>query len=605
MERNDSSSPSAAEAALQQALAALAAGDMAGSSEAYRQAWRAAPGDGSLPHRMAVALERAGRARDAIPLHFQALQAQSTRAHRLALVQALQGSDLSAANAAVRACVLDLLRAHDVSPLDVAPPALSALRQHPGLTSLMAAAQNPAAGRLAAALREPNSQALLVEPLWLWLLARALQTALPLEGLFTALRRLAFATLGKADGLAGLIAPSLEPLAALAAQADLSSHAWLETEAESAAVEVLARDWQASPSGELDARTLLLGSYRRLPPVERLPTLPSGASDLLVELHERLLLAPRRRQAIAESLPALTPVEEGVSVAVRAHYETNPYPRWLVTNLAEPRPFPDVLRGLFPRLAADELPAPGPLPLLIAGCGTGEQALRSASRFAEADVLAVDLSRAALAYGRERATALGVSNLRFAQADILDLGARPERFSLIESFGVLHHLADPLAGWQQLRRLLVPGGFMRIALYSRRARAPLARARSLLAADPAEADAARLRQARAEVLRLAPTQDALAFVLRFSDAYDLDGLRDLLFHGQETDFTLPEIARMLDALDLSFIGFELQDPSARQRFRARYPDPAAEGDLTLWDRFEEEAPETFMSMYRFWCRAKS
>ncbi len=605
MQRHESALPPAGEAALQQAFAALAAGDLARSSEAYRQACGAAPGDASLPHRMALALERAGHRREALPLHFQAMQAQSTRVHRQTLARALQGVDLAGADAAVRACLVALLRADNVSPLDVVQPALSALRANPGFTGLMAAAQNPDPMALPASLREPAAQEFLVEPLWLWLLVRALQTTLPIEGLLTALRRLAFSSLGRPGMPPGLLSPALEPLAALAAQADLCSHAWLESEAETAAVAALERDWQASPSPELDPRTLVLACYRRLPSSGPAPGLPAGASPLLAEVHDRLLQAPRRRKAMAEALPCITPIAEGVSEAVRAHYEDNPYARWLGTNLTEPRPLPVILKALFPWLPEEALIDPRPLPILVAGCGAGEQPVRSACRFAGAEVLAVDLARTAIAYGQERAAALGISNVSFAQADILSLGSLEERFPLIESFGVLHHLEDPLAGWRQLRSLLAPGGYMRIALYSRRARAPLAEARRLLGADPASADYPRLRQARADLLRLAPSEEALAFVLRCTDAFDLDGLRDLLFHGQETDFTLPEIGRMLEALDLSFVGFELLDPEVRRSFRERHPDPAAESDLALWDRFEADAPETFLSMYRFWCRAKA
>jgi len=415
---------------------ALAAGTLRGAQEAYGRAVRAAPGDASLPHRMAGALARAGRRQDALTLHFEALRLGPTRAHRRALVQALHGVDLAGASPAARDCLVALLRADDVSPLDVAPAALSALSRDAGVAALARAAETGDGRTLAAALGEPAVQALLREPLWLWLLARAMQTALPVEGLLAALRRQALRSLGRPESPAGLIAPSLEPLAALAAQADLSSHAWLETEAETAAIAALARDWPASPSGELDARTLLLAAYRPLPSVEPVPSLSSNAGPLLVEVYDRLLLAPHRRRQIADELPSLTPVATGVSETVRSHYEANPYPRWLATNLPEPRPLPVVLRSLFPWLAEGSLPDPRPLPLLVAGCGTGEQALRSACRFAEAKVLAVDLSKSALAYGRERAQALGIANIRFAQADILGLGTHPERFALVECVGV-------------------------------------------------------------------------------------------------------------------------------------------------------------------------
>jgi 2-polyprenyl-3-methyl-5-hydroxy-6-metoxy-1,4-benzoquinol methylase len=63
-----------------------------------------------------------------------------------------------------------------------------------------------------------------------------------------------------------------------------------------------------------------------------------------------------------------------------------------------------------------------------------------------------------------RRIAVGRSNIEYGQADILKLGSLGRSFDLIESSGVLHHLADPLAGWRVLLSLLRPGGFMMIGL---------------------------------------------------------------------------------------------------------------------------------------------
>ena len=61
------------------------------------------------------------------------------------------------------------------------------------------------------------------------------------------------------------------------------------------------------------------------------------------------------------------------------------------------------------------------------------------------------------------------------------LGALGRTFDLIESNGVLHHMADPWAGWRVLLSLLRPGGFMRIGLYSEIARWGVVAARALIA----------------------------------------------------------------------------------------------------------------------------
>jgi hypothetical protein len=171
---------------------------------------------------------------------------------------------------------------------------------------------------------------------------------------------------------------------------------------------------------------------------------------------------------------------------------------------------------------------------------------------------------------------------------------------------VLHHLTDPAAGWRVLRGLLAPRGFMRIALYSRLARDPLRRLRKQIAFGwrRKHIDTAFLRGARYRLLEKRSEPEG-AFALSFIDAWDLDGLRDLLFHVEEHDFTLGEIAARLDELDLEFLGMEIVDRRALDLFREQHPEPGAEHDLSLWQAFEEARPGTFASMYRFWCRARS
>src|SRR5690349_4685022 len=55
--------------------------------------------------------------------------------------------------------------------------------------------------------------------------------------------------------------------------------------------------------------------------------------------------------------------------------------------------------------------------VLDVGCGTGDTTRAAARRAADGDALGVDLSRAMLDRARERATAEGIANVAFEQAD--------------------------------------------------------------------------------------------------------------------------------------------------------------------------------------------
>jgi hypothetical protein len=166
---------------------------------------------------------------------------------------------------------------------------------------------------------------------------------------------------------------------------------------------------------------------------------------------------------------------------------------------------------------------------------------------------------------------------------------------------VLHHLADPPAGWRRLVDLLKPNGLMKIGLYSARARTAIAVARDFVRRSGFAADAAGIRAARQAVFALDPAEAAHK-VTGELDFYSLSGCRDLLFNVQERDYELPELAEMLARLGLRFLGFEFAGPEARQAYARRFPEDREMTDLECWDAFETEAPETFRNMYQFWCR---
>ena len=56
-------------------------------------------------------------------------------------------------------------------------------------------------------------------------------------------------------------------------------------------------------------------------------------------------------------------------------------------------------------------------------------------------------------------------------------------------------------------------------------------------------------------------------VLKFSDFYSMSECRDLLFHVQEHQFTIPQIEATLQELRLEFLGFEIADQTTLRNFR--------------------------------------
>ena len=328
------------------------------------------------------------------------------------------------------------------------------------------------------------------------------------------------------------------------------------------------------------------------------------APTALRALAARQILEPQEERRLRATIPALTGPTGEISLAVQAQYEANPYPRWLrLKQNYSPGSVAGILRSLFPQADLDSV-TEAPAHILIAGCGTGRHAIYTAQRFRDSTVLAVDLSLTSLAYAKRKTCELGIASIEYRQGDILALGSLSERFDVIECSGVLHHLEDPLAGWRVLCRLLRPGGVMRIGLYSEIARRSVVRAREFIAEQGFEPTPQGIRRCRAAILARGDG-DLPAGAVKSEDFYSMSGCRDLLFHVQEHRFTLPQIAAMIEQLELTFIGFELTDPGAAARYREQFPGDPALSNLDNWHRFELDHPHAFVRMYQFWVRRKA
>lgn len=310
--------------------------------------------------------------------------------------------------------------------------------------------------------------------------------------------------------------------------------------------------------------------------------------------------AEQERQSRA-SMPRLTAIDAPVSLAVRLQYEENPYPRWVKASpVGQSTTLAGYLRAEFPNVDLGNAPMAEPPDILIAGCGTGRHSIETARRFKGARVLAIDLSLASLCYAKRKTRELGLKNIEYAQADILRLGAIERGFDVIEASGVLHHLAEPMAGWRVLLSLLRPRGFMRLGLYSAMARQPLAAARAFIAQRGYGPSAEDIRRCRQELMSL-EDNTPMANLAQFGDFFSTSACRDLLFHVQEHQISLPEIDGFLRQNRLQFIGFILPT-QVWANFRSRFPNDKAMTDLALWHIFETENPTTFTCMYQFWIR---
>lgn len=101
----------------------------------------------------------------------------------------------------------------------------------------------------------------------------------------------------------------------------------------------------------------------------------------------------------------------------------------------------------------------------VAGCGTN-QAVLTALRFPQAQVLGTDLSARSLELAAASARDLGLQNLRLEQASLNAPHQHHAAFDHVICTGVIHHNADPAQPLAQLARALKPGGILELMVYN-------------------------------------------------------------------------------------------------------------------------------------------
>jgi tetratricopeptide (TPR) repeat protein/SAM-dependent methyltransferase len=330
-----------------------------------------------------------------------------------------------------------------------------------------------------------------------------------------------------------------------------------------------------------------------LPGVEAL--LDKSWSPAVAALLTQQVREPLEERLARNFIPHLTAIADDG----KQEYEDNPHPRWVKpAPAAEPKTMEQYFGDWFrPHPGSGR---PDRIDILVAGCGTGQDLVETTRQFKGAQVLAVDLSRANLCYAKRQALALGLTNISFAEADVLRLGAIDRTFDIVDASGVLHHMADPRAGWRALLSLLRPGGFMRVGLYSRLRSGDINAARAFVAGGGYVASAEDVRRCRQDILTLADGEPARS-VVDYPDFFTTSGCREMLFHAQQHQITLSEVADFARESNVDFLGFAA-DADLIHRFRARFQKAEAVTDLALWDAFGADNPDAFAGTYRFWLR---
>ena len=253
-----------------------------------------------------------------------------------------------------------------------------------------------------------------------------------------------------------------------------------------------------------------------------------------------------------ESRPLSPQAGRGRAHAVRAFYESHPYPE-PIKDLDRHRELyrnPDRRRALSLLLWPTEKPQ-ADREILVAGCGTS-QAAAYALREPDAHVTAIDISETSLRHTRDLQQKYGLRNLDLHQLAIEEVGELGRIFDQIVCTGVLHHLPDPDTGLRALRNVLRPNGAMQVMVYAAYGRAGIYMMQEYCRLLGVGAAPEELRDLGAMIGSLSTDHPIAGVSRRTKDFTYPDALADALLHPQDHAYTVPQLHAWLERCGLSF-----------------------------------------------------
>ena len=580
-------------------------GQLDAAEASLRRALSIEPESAEILYDLAMILLSRGKSPEAVPLIVPALERAPTWTTKLAFVSCVTRSRFTTNDPKIRAALTTAITEPWGTPSQLGRPALSLIMLDERIASCVRLANGSWPARLpkAALFGADGLAALSADPLLLALLEAAPVTTIEFERFLTCARHALLETASSNQAPNPSDIAALQFYAALSRQCFVNEYIFGCDDREKVAAAACHTKLLALLDANAVLPPLLLLAVAAYFPLYTL----RDASRLLVAnepgpvdgVLRQQIREPLEEQALRAGVECLTSITGGVSEEVRDQYEQNPYPRWVKLPIRKQAlNFNDELRRTLPFAPFTPMPDDRAPEVLIAGCGTGIHSILVAQQFRGARVLAIDLSLSSISYAKRKTQELGMTNIEYAQADILRLGDIARTFDIIEAGGVLHHLADPFIGWRTLLSRLRLGGFMRLGFYSELARRHVVKAREFIAARGYASTPDDIRRFRQDLAVRNPSVD-LQRLSQSPDFYSTSNCRDLLFHVQEHRLTLGQIESFLAEFGLHFLGFEL-DPRVLHQYRARFTDDPSGTNLRNWALFEADNPDTFVAMYQFW-----
>ncbi len=229
------------------------------------------------------------------------------------------------------------------------------------------------------------------------------------------------------------------------------------------------------------------------------------------------------------------------------------------------------------------------LDILIAGCGTNQAAVFAFGNPA-AKVVAVDISQTSLDHQQYLKDKHGLANLQLRRLPIEELPTLGLDFDLVVSTGVLHHMADPLAGLKALAGCLRRDGAMALMLYAKYGRIGVELLESVFQDFGLRQDDASVQLVKDTISVLPADHPLQGYLKKARDLQDDAALVDTFLHGRARSYTVDECIELVGAAGLVFQGWFHKTPYYPHDLSARpsgfYPAVNALPENKIWSVME-------------------
>ncbi len=322
-------------------------------------------------------------------------------------------------------------------------------------------------------------------------------------------------------------------------------------------------------------------------------------NDINKELINYTIINPKKEINLIKNIKTVNIIKNDISLKIRDQYETFPYPSWVYCKpQLYKRSISQYLKDMNILHSEENENSSEKKIILIAGCGTGKQAVECALTLENVEIIAIDLSKRSIGYAMRKCQEYNINNIKFFHCDILDVHKLNIKFDYIVCTGVLHHMKDPEKGFEQLYHCLKKDGLILLALYSKIARSKLRIFQDLGHKIKDIHNEKILRDFRKNLI---DNHNIVNKISNLEDFYNLSEFKDIICNAQEHQYEIDDLKKITKKFNMNFCGFQNLN-NLHEKFYNFFKKEVDILDFEYWKKYEKHFPNTFATMYQFWLK---